>query len=179
MIRFNKIVSFKILMLLLLCSNIFFSQTNEELKEWALRDAKITSEATLKMDFETVFKHTYPSILTIMGGKEKAMNLVKATFTSMKEQGFVFEKADILSVSDVVFENNEYRCYIEGYNQMKMNGMRIKSESYLLGIYSNDKKIWYFLEAKKLKDKALLDKVLPNFKTNLKIPDDVMTTEQL
>ncbi len=166
-------------MLLLFCNSISFAQTTEELKTSALRDAKITSSATLKMDFETVFKHTHPNIIKLMGGKEKGIELLKNTFETMKTQGFVFEKADILGVSDIVFEQEKYRCYIEGFNQMTMNGMRIKSKSYLLGIYNKEDKIWYFIEAKQLKNKAMLDMVLPNFKTSLVIPKDDMQTEKI
>ncbi|WP_406685303.1 hypothetical protein N1F78_06150 [Seonamhaeicola sp. MEBiC1930] len=168
------------LVILLLISGITFAQTKEELKESALRDAKITSEATLKYDFETVFKHTYPSILELMGGKEAGIELMKKTFDDMKtSQGFVFEKADIISVSGIVFEQDQYRCYIEGFNQMKINNMRVKAKSYMLGIYSLENEIWYFLEAKQLKNPAMADMILPDFTTSLEIPDDEMTTEQL
>ncbi len=166
-------------MLLLFCGSICFAQSTKELKEWALRDAKIASQATLKMDFDKVLDHTYPSALELMGGREKALDLIKATFSTMKENGFVFEKADVLGVSDIVFEDNQYRCYIEGFNQMVMSGMRIKSKSYLLGIYNSEEKFWYFLEAKQLKNEAMVNKVLPNFKTSLEIPDDEMTTEEI
>ncbi len=174
----NKLHS-RFLMLLIFCSGISFAQSTEELKASALRDAKITSEATLKMDFETVFKHTYPSIIELMGGKEKGIELLKTTFATMETQGFVFEKADILGVSDIVFEQEKHRCYIEGFNQMKINGMRIKSKSYLLGIYNSEDKIWYFIEAKQLKNQAMLDMVLPNFETSLVIPEDDMQTEKI
>ncbi len=166
-------------MLLLLGSSISFAQSTEELKASALRDAKITSTATLKMDFETVFKHTYPSVIKLMGGKEKGLEFLETTFNTMKSQGFVFEKADVLGVSDVVFEQGKYRCYVEGYNQMTMNGMRIKSKSYLFGIYNSEDKIWYFIEAKQFKNKALLDMVLPNFETSLVIPQDDVQTEKI
>ncbi len=166
-------------MLLIFISSISFSQSTEELKEWALRDAKITSEATLKMDFETVLKHTYPSVVEVMGGKENGIQLIKTTFETMKTQGFVFEKAEVIDVSDIIKENGEYRCYVENYNQMKMNDMRIKSKSFLLGIYNQEAKIWYFLEAKQLKNSQMMDMVLPNFKTNLNIPDDEVTTEKI
>ncbi|NMH89660.1 hypothetical protein [Flavivirga algicola] len=168
-----------ILMLLLVCGSICFAQSTKELKEWALRDAKIASQATLKMDFDKVLDYTYPSALEIMGGREQALALIESTFKTMKEGGFVFEKADVLGVSDIVFENNEYRCYIEGFNQMIMGGMRIKSKSYLLGIYNSKEKFWYFIEAKQLKNEAMVNKVLPNFKTSLKIPEDEMTTEEI
>ena len=44
-------------------------------------------------------------------------------FAEMGEQGFVFEKADVQFVSDVVFEQDEYRCYTQSMNVMKMNNI--------------------------------------------------------
>ncbi|TJY34795.1 hypothetical protein [Pontimicrobium aquaticum] len=175
----NKIYSKPILMLLLVCSSISFAQDKSELKAQALKDAKATSHATLKFDFETVLKHTYPGVVTLMGGKEKAMDLLESTFNSMAQDGFVFEKAEIVGVSDIVYEQDEYRCYIESYNQMIMNNLRIKSKGYLLGIYDTNLKYWYFIEAKQLKNNALMDQVFPSFKTSLVIPDNEMTQEKI
>ncbi|GAA3591583.1 hypothetical protein Q4Q39_05110 [Flavivirga amylovorans] len=174
----NKAFS-TIVMLLLFCGSITFAQSTEELKALALRDAKTASQATLKMDFDKLLDYTYPSILELMGGKEKAIELLKSTFNTMKESGFVFEKAEILGVSDVVFEDDQYRCYIEGFNQMVMSGKRMKSKSYLFGIYNSEAKFWYFMEAKQLKNEAMMNLVFPNFKTSLKIPEDEMTTEDI
>lgn len=166
-------------MLLLVCSGISFAQKKSELKAQALKDAKITSQATLKFDFETVLKHTYPGVVALMGGQEKATNLLESTFNSMAQEGFVFEKAEIISVSDIVYEQGEYRCYIESYNQMIMNNLRIKSRAYLLGVYDSDLKYWYFIEAKQVKNNTLMDQVFPNFKTGLVIPDNEMTQEKI
>ena len=166
----------KLVMLVLLASCLSaFSQT----KDGALKDAKITSKATLEMDFETVLDHTLPKVVDLMGGKEAALTLLKSTFASMKTQGFVFEKADILSVSEIVKEQKQYRCVIEGYNQMKMASQRIKSKSYLLGIYNETDEFWWFIEAKQLKNKAMLDQVIPNFKTSLEIPEDDVEVEPI
>lgn len=62
---------------------------------------------------------------------------------------------------------------------MKMPGMRIKSKSYLLGFYDENNKIWYFIEASKIKDKILMDKIFPEFQTSLNIPEDTMETETI
>ncbi|EDP69513.1 hypothetical protein FBALC1_00125 [Flavobacteriales bacterium ALC-1] len=60
-----------------------------------------------------------------------------------------------------------------------MGAQRIKSKSYLLGIYNETDGYWWFIEAKQLKNKAIMDKVLPNFETSLEIPDDDMQMEQI
>jgi hypothetical protein len=170
----NKLNKLVVLVLLASCISAF-SQT----KESALKDAKATSKATLEMDFETVLDHTLPKVVNLMGGKEAALTLLKSTFASMKTQGFVFEKADILSVSEIVKEQKQYRCVIEGYNQMKMASQRIKSKSYLLGIYNEADEFWWFIEAKQLKNKEMLNQVIPNFETNLEIPEDDVEVEPI
>lgn len=166
----------KIALLLFIATSITaFSQSKTD----ALKDAKTTSKATLDMDFETVLKHTLPSVLDMMGGKDNALQVIKSTFEGMKSQGFVFEKADIIGVSDIVTEQGQSRCVVEGYNQMQMSGQRISSKSYLLGIYNETDKHWWFVEAKQLKNEALVDKILPNFETSLEIPEDDMKVEKL
>jgi len=171
----------KVLLVLLLITNssTFFSQTKEELKFTAERDARFTSAATLAGDFKTVIKHTYPTVVEFMGGTETAVGLIENMFAEMGEQGFSFEKADVQFVSDVVFEQDEYRCYTQSENHMRMNDVRIISKSYLLGIYDAEKEIWYFIEAAKMKDKALMDELFPGFKTALNIPADETKTEEI
>lgn len=170
----NKLKKLTLLVLITLSFSVL-SQTKED----ALKDAKTTSKATLEMDFETVLKHTLPEVVGLMGGKEAAITLLKSTFDTMKTQGFVFEKADILSVSEITEEQGQKRCVVSGYNEMKMQGQRIKSKSYLLGIHNEVDGFWWFIEAKQLKNKALLDQIIPNFETGLEIPDDDVTVEQI
>lgn len=165
--------SFLTLITLLLLSSSVFCQT----KDQALRDAKITAEATVAGDFKTVLKHTYPPILEMMGGKTKAEELIEETFADMKTQGFSFDKAEVVNVSKIVNEQGQYRCYVQNNNEMRMGDTKIKSKSFLLGIYNEDEKFWYFLEAEKLKNKLMADKILPDFKTSLDIPDDEMVME--
>ncbi|WP_052172467.1 hypothetical protein [Psychroserpens jangbogonensis] len=154
-----------------------FSLGHSQTKEGALRDAKTTSKATLDQDFKTVLKHTLPKVVELMGGQEQAIPMLKKTFDDLNSQGFVFEKADILNVSEIVFEQDQHRCIVEGYNVMKMNDKRIKSKSYLLGIYNSEAQYWCFIEAKQLKNPNMMNMVFSDFQTKLEIPDDQLTTE--
>ncbi|PQV49620.1 hypothetical protein CLV33_103258 [Jejuia pallidilutea] len=126
-----------------------------------------------------LFLTTPTQVLFKFWEEKKALELLKTAFNTMASQGLVFEKAEVKHVSDVVVENEQYRCYVKGFNQIKMGNLRIKSKSYLFGIYDNNKDIWCFLEAEKLKNKALTEMILPNFKTSLDIPSNEMTTEEI
>jgi hypothetical protein len=168
----NKLLS--IVFTFVLCFNTF-SQTKED----ALRDAKKTSKATLTSDFKTVIKHTYPTIVEVMGEEEKAISFIGKTFEDMeKNQGFKFEKAEVISVSEIVKEQNQYRCFVKSNNQMVIGNQRIKGESYLLGIYNEDGKFWYFIEAKQLLNPSI-HQVLPDFKTELAIPQGKISSEKI
>lgn len=174
----NKNLLVFVLALFISVGNVF-AQNEDDLKKLALANAKTAAAATLKLDFNTVLTHTLPSVVEIMGGKEAATNLLTTQFKSLTEQGFVFEKAEINKIVDYKEEYGQIRCVIEGFNQIKMPTSRIKSTSYMLGIYDDTLKQWYFIEAKQLKNVALRDMVLPDFKTDFVIPDDVVETETI
>lgn len=171
-----KTIKIRLLLLVLLLSlNPLFAQT----KEQALRDAKIAANATLNENYDTILKYTLPEVIDLMGGKDAAKSVIENTLKSMASQGFKFEKADILSASEVVNEQGQYRCVVEGYNQMTMPGQRIKSKSYLLGIYNPVEQYWWFIEAKQLQNKTMLDQILPGFETALTIPKDDVKIEAI
>ncbi len=163
-----------LLILSLFFSLSFFSQTKEE----ALRDANITAKATLNSDFKTVLKYTYPNVVEIMGGKEKALQLISKTMETMKKEGFIFKSSDVLEVSKIVNEQNQIRCFVKNKNVLVFNQVKITSDSYLLGIYNEETKVWNFIEAKQLFS-PFMSTVLPDFKTSLVIPQGTMKTEKI
>ena len=163
-----------------LTANTFFAQSEAEIEEMALRDALIAANATLEMDFKTVLKYTHPTILEKSGGEEVMLKSISEMFETLKkDQGFIFEKSEVLGVSNLTQEDGEYRCLVENKNQMVVADTRIFSKSYLFGFYDKAKKQWYFLEAEKLKNQALIDTFFPGFKTEIIIPNDVVTTEKI
>jgi hypothetical protein len=61
---------------------------------------------------------------------------------------------------------------------MKFNDQKITSEAYLFGIYNEEQKSWNFIEAKQLANSAI-NQVLPDFKTELIIPQGKVSTEKI
>ena len=167
------------LLLFVMCATQVFSQDLKMLKASAERDAKAATQATLKEDFKTLLTYTHPNILDAAGGAEVMESYLKTTFSQMKANGFAYEKVETKSVSDVVKEQGEYRCYIENYNQMRMKDKRIISTSYMLGFYNETTKKWTFVEAKEMKDTGTIIAYFPDFKASLKIPENTMKMEDI
>lgn len=166
-------------LLFFFCATLMYAQDIKELKSTALRDALAATEATLKEDFKTLLTYTHPNILKAAGGAEVMEKYLKTTFTQMKADGFSYEKVETKSVSDVVKEQGEYRCYVENYNQMRMKDKRIISTSYMLGFYNETTKKWTFVEAKEMKDTGSIIAYFPDFKTSLDIPENTMKIEDI
>jgi len=170
-----RIKSIATAVLLTLTIALGFAQTKED----ALKDAQMAAEGTLSEDFDTVLKYTLPEIIEVMGGKENAKNTIVQTYDTMKSQGFKIEKAEILEVSEIVKEQGQSRCLVKSYNVMVMSGQRLKSTSHLLGIYDDNAKHWKFIEAKQLKNPGLTSQILPDFKTEMEIPEDEVDMEPI
>lgn len=157
-----------ILFLLFLSSTLGIAQT----KESALVDANITAKATLKEDFKTVLTYSHPNILKASGGMEVMIPQIEGMFTEMKKEGFKFVSAEVESVSDVIQEQGELRCFVKNINVMEISGKTMKSTSYLLGFFLDGADHWVFVEAEKMKNPQTIQTFFPNFKTNLDIPPD-------
>lgn len=165
----------KLILFLLICaSTLAFTQSNSELKEMALRDAQAACDATLKKDFKQLLKYTHPNLLNAAGGAEVMESFLVSTFETMEKDGFKYLKAETKSVSDIVFEQKEFRCFIENYNEMAMNDKKVITTSYMIGTYDSKQKQWYFIEAKEMKDSGAIKSYFPDFKTNLNVPENTM-----
>ncbi|MFK7749143.1 MAG: hypothetical protein AB8B65_12180 [Kordia sp.] len=167
------------LLLFVFCATHVFSQDMKTLKSSAKKDAQAACDATIKEDFKTLLTYTHPNILNAAGGADVMEEYLKTTFSQMKAGGFAYEIAETKSVSNIVKEQGEYRCYVENYNVMKMSGKRIISTSYMLGFYNETAKKWTFVEAKEMKDTGSIIAYFPDFKTSLKIPENTMEMTEI
>ena len=168
------IKKFIIVLVGLVITSTSLSQTVDELKALALAQAKITADATVNQDFNTVLDYTLPSVLDLMGGKEAAVKGVEQAMAEMKQQGIVILTSEIVKMVGFAFEEGEYRCVIETHIVVQTGpDSGIDSQSYIFGIYNEAAGKWYFIEGGEFKTPALIQQVLPNFKTELVIPDDV------
>ncbi|MEM6684161.1 MAG: hypothetical protein AAF617_00085 [Bacteroidota bacterium] len=166
-------------LLLFFCVTQVFSQDQKTLKASALRDATSACEATLREDFKTLITYTHPNIIKAAGGAVVMEEFIKSTFNQMKAEGFTYEVAKTKSVSEVVKEQGEFRCYVENYNVMRMKDKRITATTYMLGFYNETAKKWTFVEAKEMKNEGKMILYFPDFKTNLNIPENTMQMEDI
>lgn len=172
MITFTKNSPMKnFLFIFLLVSGSIFSQNIDTLKEFALRDAKATSQASINRNLSTILKYTHPEVYKAYGEKQ-LMDTMNEIFRTMDAQKIKIISSDIDEVTEIKKENREYRCLVKNTVRMDFNGRYITLKSSLFGFYNKKKSQWYFVESNKLLDDPQTKELFPNFRTDIEIPTD-------
>ncbi|KAA1247350.1 hypothetical protein [Aquimarina sp. RZ0] len=159
------------LLILFLISSSLHSQNINELKKFALRDAKAVSNASIKKDATTIIKYTHPKIIQKYGQTE-VKEIIEQVYKTMSAQKIKIVSSEIDEVSEIRKEKKEYRSLVKNTIKMDFNGRPITLKSSLFGFYDKKKQQWYFIESNKLLNDPETKKLFSDFKTEIKIPED-------
>ena len=164
------------LTLLILVSSICSSQSLRKLEKSALRDAEVVSHASLQRDYNLILKHTHPKIVETYG-KDDLISAMEDIYRTMNAQQIKILSSEVDDVTEVIEENDEYRCLVKNTIRMDFNGRKITLKSSLFGFYDQKKERWYFVESNKLLNDDDTQRLFPDFKTEIKIPADEQIAE--
>ncbi|WP_440508253.1 hypothetical protein [Sphingobacterium lactis] len=135
------------------------------------------TKASIIGDYQEIYDATSPRLIRIMGGKEKALSLMKESFLSL-------EKDHNLKI-DTVINNNKLKIeqlgdikykIIPQFIIMSLKGREEKlvSMTNLLAIKENEKSDWKFMDINNF-DKGKITYLLPEFKNkntlNIKVEE--------
>ncbi len=155
-----------------------FSQTEAEIKDMILRDAKAAGSATLNWEPHKILEYTHPNVAAFAGGEENMIKVLDEIKTNMEIDGLFFEAFEVLDVKDFRKEQNEYRCLVATKVTMIIEKRKVVNQSHLFGFYNEQKKQWTFVEGSQMSEAARAD-IFPELKTSIQIPKDVITQEKL
>ncbi len=159
------------LIIFLFISGSVFSQSINELKKTATRDAQATVQASVDRNLSTILKYTHPTVFKAYG-EQKLMETMDEIFRTMDAQKIKIKDFKIDEVTEVKKEGNQYRSLVKNTINMDFNGRSVTLKSSLFGFYNKKKAQWYFVESNKLLDDPDTKKLFPKFKTDIEIPLD-------
>jgi len=138
------------------------------IKEQAL----VVSNSMFTGDYQTLLNHTHPNVIEFMGGKETALKILSKDLESLKDEidldKIEYEVSDEIQIAE---HADGYHCLVPTTMIMEMDGMRMKTSSYLFGFSDKEGKHWNFIEADRLNHSSG-KKIFPDFKTTLIVPND-------
>jgi len=136
-----------------------------------LKVAGEIADATVEGDFETLLSHTYDSAVEVMGGFDKGVALARATMKQMKDGGVVFRKFEIGEPGDFHARDGRIFVLLPTRVEMTIPNGTAASDSYLLGISTDDGASWKFVDGAGLKAPKARKAILPPLPPDLKLPE--------
>jgi hypothetical protein len=146
--------------------------TADEASKTAVKKlAQEMSDATVRGDFGAVFDHTYAPLVKKLGGRAKAIESVETTLKQMKGKGFDFKKVEVGDPQEFLTEGDSIFIIVPTTVEMTCPAGTIRAKSYLLGISTDGKKSWAFVDGAGMRDKEVRKQVLPKMPDKLKLPE--------
>jgi hypothetical protein len=153
--------------ILALCS-IVGAQTDPR-SELAKQKAEQLGKATVAGNFAVVIDMTFPKIVEMMGGREKAIGMVDATMKTMKEQGASILAFRIGDPSEIKAGGSDLFTVIPTEVDAKLPEGKMTGKSFLVGVSSDQGKTWFFADGAQLNEESMKT-LFPKFPAALKLP---------
>jgi hypothetical protein len=133
--------------------------------------AKEMGDATIAGKYDKVIDRTYPGIIKMMGGREKAIEMTQAAMDKIKAQGVALKSFTAGTPGSFETEGSNTFVVIPTEMEMTFPMGKIKGKSYLLGISPDGGKTWTFADGNGIRNASMRDKILPKLPAKLKLPE--------
>lgn len=159
------------LLIMLLVVSICHGQSNSsDYSKIIKKRAETMTQHLIKKDFRSFCEYTYPKILELIGGKEKAIALMEKGSKELQAEGNEFSKVTIGEPSRIISNGTELQCTVPQSTELKVTNGKLVTESTLIAISKDKGVTWYFIDTSNKSLKSL-QKAFPNLSNMLEIPE--------
>jgi hypothetical protein len=162
---------------LALCS-LAFAQTDDPRIGLIKKGADSVGAAMVAGKYGVVLDLTYPAILELMGGREKALGYVEKQMNAMKDQGISIVAFTAGDPSEIKAGGSELFAAIPTVVEMKAPQMKITGKSFLVAISQDQGKSWFFADGANLTPE-IMKAMFPKFPPDLKLPEKSNSVEKI
>ena len=127
------------------------------------------ANAAVTSDYKTLLRFTHPAVIKMMGGAEKAQQVIAKGMNAAKASGVSFEKAGVGAPQQLIVGKTNIQCLMPQTVEMKMGYNKIESVTHLFCITYNSGKDWYFVDVGR-GNEAQVRKLLPEMSAKLVVP---------
>ena len=160
-----------------LCS-VAFAQTEDPRLGQIKKGAGAVGAAMLAGKYTEVLDLTYPAIVDLMGGREKALATVAEQMNEIKEHGITLSSFVVDDSSEIKAGGAELFAAIPTTMEMKAPQMKITAKSFLLAISRDQGKTWSYADGTNLTPE-LMKTLFPKFPAELKLPEKSNAVEKV
>ena len=128
------------------------------------------ARAMTKGDYVKVAELTYPKVIDVMGGLEKASSLMQQEMKKLEANGFRVIAVDIGEPGEFITADKLTFVVVPSTTVTALPGGKELSKGYLLGISTDPTRTWHFVDGFGLANPEARALLLPKLPDNLKLP---------
>ncbi|QEC44015.1 hypothetical protein [Pseudobacter ginsenosidimutans] len=159
-----------IIFVLFCLSSVNSQQTIKDHSKSIKEQAEKMGELLVKKEYDSFARYNHPTILEMMGGKQKMIEVLEKSINEMEAEGISFTKVSFGQPSTVIPVKNELQCTVPQEIEMKMPNGRMVTKSTLIAVSEDNGKTWWFLDTAG-KDISVMKQILPNLSSKIVIPE--------
>ena len=163
-----RCVSRLALLLLFGCSGA--SPEREEVLQTMKAKAEEVGRAIVAGDQKTVVDLTHPKVVQMMGSRDGMIILLERTAREMKSRRTFIRSVEFEEPVDMQGWGDELFGVVPFTLEMALGDRRAMQKSYLIGVSSDGGKTWTFVDGAQA-DRAMVQRLFPNFPNKLRLPE--------
>ena len=145
------------------------ARDDAQIKKIAKKQVDEINQALMKGDAGKIVDLTYPKVIEMAGGREKMIKALEADLKDMKSKGIEFRSVKVDNPSDPVASGKDLYVVVTFLLEMKIPEGKLRSESFVIGVSSDQGNTWTFLNAGN-QDVKTIKKILPGLPEKLELP---------
>ena len=158
--------------------SVAFAQTDDPKNGLIKTGANAVRDAMLGDNYSVVIDLTYPPIVDMLGGREKAVGVVQEQMKAIKEQGVSISSFTLSEPSEIKTGGSELFSILPATMEMKAPQAKITLKTFLIAISRDQGKSWSYADGSNLTPE-LMKTLFPKFPPDLKLPEKSNVVEKI
>lgn len=132
--------------------------------------AKVTADALVRGDFNTVAVNTYPKVVRFLGGHKNVISAAAQQMRDLESKGFTVKSVRVGEPNKVEIIGKQIFSIVPMTLSMTVPGGTMLVESFLIAISEDGSKTWSFVDGTIADDKRMLRQIFPLAAGKLRLP---------
>ncbi|WP_447835117.1 hypothetical protein [Aeromonas salmonicida] len=132
--------------------------------------AKKIGTAIFSGDYEFVISNMHPTPVQLMGGRDKAIEMTRAAFADIKEQGMELSEYLVKPAAKAVYSGKFIYVVFPTILTLESKKVRTVGDGYILAYSDDQGKNWSFADGAGLKNPEVAAIVFPELPAELSLP---------
>lgn len=140
-----------------------------------LSQANAMGKAFIAKDYISFLKYSHPTVVKMMGGKDKMLEDTTESFKAFEEEGVTFLNVTFTTPTKILESEGELQSTFTEIIEMQVPGGKLTAYARVIALSKDGGKNWYFIDATD-HDIALTRSLIPTLHPDLILPEPIQSS---